>query len=315
MDLVIRNQVIDAPIETIIDEIKKELTNGKLRDVSRSDDNNISVTCPVHKNGHERKPSCYIYTNRENDKIQYGKVHCFTCGLTCNLAEFVNACFDESDISFGEEWLLDRFGGEFSNNSRFLPRIELKTFVKPEFIDESILDNYNYYHDYMWSRNLKKEVVDTFRVGYDPMSKMLVFPIWDEHDRLTMITKRSVVDKTFFIDKEKDKPIYLLNFIHKYNYKKVYVCESQINALTLWGWGYPAVALIGTGSSSQYDILNKCGIRHYVLCFDGDEAGDKGIKRFIKNMRSDVFIDVVNIPRGKDVNDLTKEEFENLKMF
>ena len=31
-------------------------------------------------------------------------------------------------------------------------------------------------------------------------------------------------------------------------------------------------------------------------------------------MPNDVIIDVVNIPRSKDVNDLTKDDFDNLKI-
>ena len=84
--------------------------------------------------------------------------------------------------------------------------------------------------------------------------------------------------------------------------------------MTLWSWGYPAIALIGTGSEHQMKILNKCPIRNYILCFDGDEAGDKGIKRFQTNIRKDVMISQKVIPRGKDVNDLSKEEFDNLKI-
>ena len=100
----------------------------------------------------------------------------------------------------------------------------------------------------------------------------------------------------------------------KNNIDTVIVCESQINALTLWSWGYPAIALIGTGSPHQYEVLKKSGIRNYILCFDGDEAGDKGTNRFKKNMSSDVFISTKLIPRGKDVNNLTKEEFDKLPL-
>jgi DNA primase len=128
-----------------------------------------------------------------------------------------------------------------------------------------------------------------------------------------MITSRNVSNKYFHIEKNKDKPVYLLNFINRENIDKVYVCESQINALTLWTWGYPAIALFGTGSSHQYEILNKCGIRNYVLCFDGDIAGNKGRNRFIEKIRNDVLISYKSIPDGKDVNDLTKEQFEKLE--
>ena len=46
--------------------------------------------------------------------------------------------------------------------------------------------------------------------------------------------------------------------------------------------------------------------------FDGDEAGDKGIQKFIKNIRKDVIINIIKLPRGKDVNDLEYNELEKL---
>ena len=49
----------------------------------------------------------------------------------------------------------------------------------------------------------------------------------------------------------------------------------------------------------------------YKLCFDGDAAGNKGTNNFIKNVKNS-FISVVKIPLGKDVNDLTKDEFDKL---
>ena len=48
-----------------------------------------------------------------------------------------------------------------------------------------------------------------------------------------MLTRRSVKDKTFIIDKEKQKPVYLLYYLLQHNIQECYICESQINALTL----------------------------------------------------------------------------------
>ena len=312
MDLIVQGRTIDAPIEVILNTLKKELHNGKLRDIQNNIKDNISVTCPVHKDGYEKNPSCQIFTSRDSDIVEYGTVHCFTCGYKSRLTDFITTCFEEKDPGFGEQWLIERFGVEFNSNINYLPEIVLNNRNDKKYLDESILDKYNYYHDYMWRRKLTKEVVDFFKIGFDPKLNMLVFPVWDENNNLVMLTRRSVTDKTFLIDKDVDKPVYLLNIINQYGYKKVYVCESQINALSLWSWGYPAIALFGTGSKYQYDILNKSGIRDYVLCFDGDEAGNKGIYRFYHNIRKDVLISVKNIPKGKDVNDLTKDEFDNL---
>lgn len=312
MDLIIKGKCIDAPIEVILNTLKKELNNGKLRDIGENIKDNIAVTCPVHKDGYERNPSCQIFTSRDSDIVEYGTVHCFTCGYKSRLPDFITTCFDEKDPAFGEEWLIERFGIEYDSNSRYLPEIVLIKNKKKKYLNEDILKQYNFYHPYMWKRGLSKQVVDFFKIGFDSNKNMIVFPVWDEFGKLVMLTRRSVVDKTFLIDKDIDKPVYLLNIINDYNYKKVYVCESQINALTCWSWGYPAIALFGTGSKYQYDILNKCGIRHYVLCFDGDNAGNKGIERFKENLRKDVFIDIKQIPLNKDVNDLTKEQFDKL---
>ena len=129
------------------------------------------------------------------------------------------------------------------------------------------------------------------------------------------ITERSVNTKNFYIPEGLDLPIYLLNYIIRENINEVYVVESQIDALTLWTFGYPAIALFGTGGRKSYDILKRSGIRIYHLCFDGDLAGRHGALRFIRNMSENVMIDVIYLPDGKDVNDLSKEEFDHLQHF
>lgn len=120
------------------------------------------------------------------------------------------------------------------------------------------------------------------------------------------------MSKMFRIDADKQKPVYLLNHLKKNNISTAYVCESQINCLYLWSLGYPAIALFGTGSQQQYQILNRSGIEHYYLCFDGDQAGDNGIKRFLANIKPSVLVDIYVLPRGKDMNDLSAEEISAL---
>lgn len=164
----------------------------------------------------------------------------------------------------------------------------------------------------MWQRKLSKDVVDRFQVGYDMTRKAITFPVRDEHNKLAMITARSVENKKFYIDKGIEKPVYLLNEIINNNIDTCYVCESQINALWMWTIDKPAIALIGTGTRHQYEVLNKSGVRRFILAFDGDEAGYKGIKRFIQNINKDKIIDVILLPMNKDVNDLSEEEIETL---
>lgn len=313
MELVINNKLIDAPIELILKTLKSEIRTGKLKQINPERDNNIAITCPVHKGGFESNPSCQIFCKKDDERVEYGTCHCFSCGWKGDLAALVSSCFNEPSHEFGQEWLIERFGTLYSSNSRFLPEIELNVKKKkPKYLDPGILKKYEYYNDYLLKRGISQNILNTFQVGYDPIGRCVTFPVWDEKNNLCLITKRSVISKSFYIDKEREKPIYLLNFILNWGLDTVYICESQINALTAWTWGYPAIGLIGTGSEEQYEILNKSPIRNYILCFDGDEAGDKGVIRFLKNIRKDVFITIKNIPRGKDLNDLTKEQFDRL---
>jgi len=311
MQLIIGNKVINTPITDILETLRKETGYRYFREIKLKG-NNYTVTCPFHKMGQESHASCQVFCDEADPKVEYGYFDCFTCGENAHLYDVVAHCFSQN-ADFGKEWLLERFGNTFIQYEETLTDIILDK-PKKTFLDPNILEEYNYYHPYMWKRNLTKEVVDKFQVGFDPKTQSITFPVWDQFNNLVMVTKRSVNTKNFFIPEDVEKPVYLLNFLLQEKQTTAYICESQINALTLQGWGYPAVALFGTGSEQQMKILNKSGIRHYYLCFDGDTPGNKAINRFKKNIRKDVLVDVVRIPFGKDVNDLTEKEFKNLEI-
>lgn len=305
--LKIDNKTISTPLLDIVKDIQNVLHNGKLK-VVKLLNNNIRVTCPHHNKGLENVAASDIYIGPQNDLVEYGWFKCFVCGEQGPFYHFVAECFDESD-EWAKSWLLDNYSDGLIEYELELPEIDLNNDVKEINLDESILETFEIYHPYMTKRKLTKEVINKFQIRYDPKSKCIIFPVRDDKGNLVMLTKRSVENKNFIIDKNKNKPVYLLDYLKKQDINVALVVESQINALTCHSYHIPAVGLFGTGSRNQYDILNRSGIRYYILCFDGDSAGDKGIQQFIKNIRKDVIIDIIKMPKGKDVNDLTKEEF------
>ena len=105
-DLIIDNHVIKKDISAILDKIKSQITNGKLRTIKYSGDN-VIITCPHHSDGLEKNPSCNIYIG-DSDKLTFGKTHCFTCGFVGPLYHFVGECFDRDDY-FGKQWLKKYF--------------------------------------------------------------------------------------------------------------------------------------------------------------------------------------------------------------
>ena len=105
------------------------------------------------------------------------------------------------------------------------------------------------------------------------------------------------------------KPIYGLDYLTG---DEAIVCESIINALTCWSYGYQAVALLGTGSEYQIEKLKSLPQRKIILALDGDSAGYKGTKKIYKALKDFKIVSILKVPEGKDINDLSKEEFEAL---
>ena len=305
--LKIKNYIIEESVYNILLKLQSELVNGKLSIVENKGDY-VRVTCPFHKDGKEHKPSCSV---SDNDTLEKGWFHCFTCGEKGNFVKFISACRGTTYWS-AEQWLIKNFGIEVDQkfNIDVCQKIEPKKYEDEEILDDSILNSFEDFHPYMEKRKLSKDICKKFEIKYDSKECCLIFPVRDFYGRLIGLSKRNVNYKQFVLPKFKNKPVYLLKDIDIS--KPVCVCESQINALYLWSLGYQAIALFGTGTKFQYEQLNKSGIKYYKLCFDGDDAGREGAKRFKKYITSNCFIDIINIPENKDVNDLNKQEIEDL---
>ena len=78
-------------------------------------------------------------------------------------------------------------------------------------------------------------------------------------------------------------------------------------------YGKPAVALNGTGTPYQMKQLLELPCRKFILGLDPDDAGNRGREKIRKAIGNKKIITELIIPKGKDINDLTEEEFNNLE--
>lgn len=312
-NLKIRNTKISTPLMNIIKDVKGSIINGKLSTIKPMG-NNIRVTCvnPNHKGGHEAKASADIYVGNSTDRVNYGTYSCFTCQTSCSFTHFIAMAFDKDDV-WAEKWLIDNYSdGTIEEELIDLPDIDLKRGSnKQPSLSESILDTFESFHPYMIQRKLTKRIIELFKIKYDANTESLVFPIYDEYNRLVMLTRRSVEGKRFIIDKNRQKPLYLLNYVLEHNIEKVIICEGQIDALTACVYGFPAIATIGAISEHQINLLNKSCIRILYLFFDNDESGRKFKETLISKLRKDILLIDVDISKTgkKDINDLNETEF------
>lgn len=308
----ILNNYYELNLIDIIHELKQQLEINQIYLFNQMKEltTDLMVSCPFHKNGQEKKASCGI---RKSD----GYVHCFTCKESCSLEQLISRCFNYNDFGqFGIKWLKNNFLGELAETRTI--NIDISRTHNSsihQYITEKELDKYRYYHDYMYKRKLTDKIINMFDIGYDKDTNCITFPVKDENGNCLFIARRSVTIKYFNYPSNVEKPVYGLYELKKYgkNINAIYVCESMLNALTLWCWGYYAVALNGTGTQYQYEQLKKLNCRNLILALDNDNAGRLGmikLYRYLKDYKIITFLS--EIQNGKDINDLSKEEFENL---
>lgn len=341
-------QILTPEIE-VLQELKSQLAiNGiNLFNKFVETENHIQFNCPAHKGGQERKPSCGITKkdiiqdlgNGKKKVIEAGTVHCFQCGYTTSLPEMISDCFGKNDGGlFGIKWLTENFITQsietrkpiqlnFNRTTNKFKGINNKN-QSINYISEEELDTYRYFHPYMYQRKLTDEIIELFDVGYDKdfvlknketgkekHLECITFPVRDITGGTLFIARRCIHNKIFHYPQDVIKPLYGIYELSKLKEfpKKVYICESIIDALTLWTHNKYAVALNGTGTPLQFKQLTNLPCRKLVLATDSDEAGMKARNKIRNNVQHKFFADVV-LPIGrKDINECTFEELENLQ--
>lgn len=297
--------------------------------------------CPFHKGGKESRPSFGILLHdevRNGQRYPIGWCHCFTCGTVHQtLPQMVTAILKTRSITqSGVEWLQQNVPG-FVPDTVFEPLVpgELMEAVSAKFgveyiqrqqglqttyVSEEELASYRFVVPYMYERKLTDELIEKFDVGYDanwvpPGRKnpvpCITFPVRDKAGHTLFICRRSIVGKLYNYPTGVSKPVYGVDVLPD-GCKSVVICESIINAITGWKYGYPSVALLGTGNAMQIQQLKELGVSEFVICTDGDEAGHRAAEKLKRQLRSVALIWTISMPDGKDLNDCSKEEFDTL---
>lgn len=332
----INNVPILAEELTVLQELKDQLAaNGVyLFKEFKKGRNNIQTCCPIHNDGQEAKPSCGISTvpQKTADRIlPPGTVHCFTCGYTATLEEMISNCFGKDDFGYyGKMWLTKNFL-TVSVESRKEIELDVSRSApkksKTIYVSEEELDKYRYTHPYMYKRKLTDELIERFDIGYDkryvletkpgvfarPL-KCITFPVRDITGNTLFIARRSVDTKFFHYPENVNKPVYGLYELSQLQTfpEEIIVCESMFNATTCWAYGKYGVALLGTGTESQYETLKKLPCRKIITGLDPDKAGIKATERLKAALSGSKLVTSLVLPEGKDINDLTEEEFNSL---
>lgn len=333
--LTVKGMPIYESIINILNNIRQQVYEQQGRQILhkiKESGNNIMVCCPSHNEGQERKPSCGIsVVNRKDYPI--GTFNCFACNFKGPFELFVSKCFGYDDVSYGVQWLIENYVSveqyERHVSIMNIHRLSIEDLLnknkhcntKQSYITEEELAKYRFYHPYMYKRKLTNEVIEKYDVGYQKdfvfsegwkPTEVITFPVRDCYGNCLFVSRRAIYNKTFFLPADIEKPVYGIYELPQ-DAKSVVICESVINALTCVAYGVPAVALFGTGNQQQYEVLKSLPVREYIIGLDPDRAGNAGAWKLKKALNTKI-IKRLNVPVGKDINDLTKQEFDCLPM-
>ena len=311
------DMLIQADTLDVLNVMKAELAEHGIQrfNTVRENGDNIQTNCPFHKGGQERKPSFGI--NGEKNAC-----HCFTCNWSGSIDKFVSEVFGYNDGgAYGKRWLVRRFNSteiEHRTINLNFERRNKRTESEIKYVSEEELDNYRFYHPYWVKRKITdKSIIELFDLGYDADTDCITMPNRDINGNCLFVARRSVNTKFFNYPKNVEKPLYGLYELNQLNEfpSEVYVCESMIDALTIWCFGKYAVALNGLGTDFQMKQLSELPCRKLILATDGDERGMNARIRLRKHIKGKIITEVA-LPTGrKDMNELTREEFYNLREY
>lgn len=328
---------IVATVEQVLNDIKLQLYGtGLLRDMNNTG-SDIMITCPFHKNGRENSPSCGVLLREKvvrDKKYEAGTAHCYTCGYTASLPQFVADVLGLKDSVAGFKWLVGRY--TYSTNDREPLQLNLYRGQeqKASYMDEEEVERYSRELmqsadalSYLHKRKLDYEVIEAYKLGYDPADRTVLFPVRDMKGQIAFYKGRSLAGKHFYNAKEIDKTSHVFGLYELCNgftkrqataHSTIWITESEIDALSLISQGEYAVAIMGSHiSEEQCRELEKSPFRKFILALDNDEAGRKGCAQIKREL----------IPKGfrftnlkwrtdlKDINDLIKAYGDNWRSY
>jgi len=157
------------------------------------------------------------------------------------------------------------------------------------------------------TRGLSIETVKAFKIGLQIDKEgghWLTIPHY-EKGKLINIKSRSLppAEKTF--RRVKDCRSILFNSdVIKPDTEIIYLCEGEIDALTLWDRGEKNVIATTTGAGS-FDpvwIDQLKNIKKIIIVYDPDEPGQKGAREVARRLGYDRCFNVF-LPEGKDINE------------
>lgn len=207
-----------------------------------------------------------------------------------------------------------REGQRISIEKPRVHRLEKRDKKAQAELDEVLKSLVVSYSPYLAKRGIYEMVQTDFEIGYNKGVDYHTAIPWHSVDgRIEAIKYRSVRDKKFFYQKGGIPVSNLLYGAHLKGKMKdfVIVVEGEIDAMSFWQAGLPAVAVGGSGfNDNQADLLMKLGVGHIVLGGDNDRQGKALNKRVYNKLKDFATFSELDYGIYSDANDALVDKHE-----
>lgn len=240
------------------------------------------------------------------------KWHCFSCGKGGDILDLL-VMRDGCDITLARQFLIDRYGDDtlspqnthhLSQEVKIISNAQYEKYINQsaKFIKGSAGEKY------LICRGFTQETITKLNLGYDPKHKTIVIP-YPNNEYYT--TRTIYGERHYYKLKGKEEPLFILSANNESDDNILFICEGQLDAISLYQAGANNVISIG---GSGYNRLKDLRYENIIVIKDNDQAGTNianQIFNVISNNRKKNII-LVNPPLNingnniKDVNDVLK---------
>lgn len=198
-----------------------------------------------------------------------------------------------------------------------IDKLELRVELPSEVAKSPVysLSDFNYWEyksNYLTNRGITEKAQQAFKIGYDNDNSSIAIPIHDLEGNVVNIKFRNVNHKNFYYlhgGQPSSHHLYGGHMVKRMGSSRIFITESEIDALYLWSYGLPAAALSTARlSKRQEELLSLLGVDELILAYDNDMAGEQVYKESVRRLVGKFKLYKLILPDNcKDVNDLPLE--------
>ncbi|MFS0562566.1 toprim domain-containing protein [Terribacillus sp. 179-K 1B1 HS] len=218
------------------------------------------------------------------------------------------------DESYEEaaEYLIETYAAPEQSDSFTMPALQLAEGPRqPIVIDEAIIGSHRGISEYLRDeRGITEKIQRFFGVGSTGSAVLLP---WRHADgRLATVKYRRTDSKLFWYARDAEPVKRCVFGIDKIwrraasdaRFKQAVICEGEIDAMSFYVAGMPAIATGGANvTQRQIDLIRASPLEHVILAADNDEAGAKWAKALTEGLRGHVRLSKITVPGVKDSNE------------